>query len=85
MKENYQILIPKAVQKEIRKLDNRILERISRKINELSINPLVGDVKRLSNSSSYRARVGDYRIVYLINEIEKVVYITRVRHRREIY
>jgi len=33
----------------------------------------------------WRIRVGDYRVVYTINDAEKVVDITRIAHRKEAY
>jgi mRNA interferase RelE/StbE len=43
-------------------------------------------VKKLSGSSSlYRARQGDYRIIYTIEHSEKIIKIVLVRHRKSAY
>ena len=45
---------------------------------------LTGDVKRLTNfTPEYRLRVGDYRVLFEIENKNIIVY--RVRHRREVY
>ncbi len=41
--------------------------------------------RKLAASSAYRSRVGDYRIVYEIDDSSRVLTVTRVRHRREAY
>jgi len=46
---------------------------------------LAGDVKRLTDfAPEYRLRVGDYRVLFGVEEINRVV-VYRVRHRREAY
>jgi len=60
-------------------IHNRILERIMAMSNDLK-----GDIKQLTNfTPEYRLRVGDYRILFEIEEKTIVVY--RIRHQREAY
>jgi mRNA interferase RelE/StbE len=42
-------------------------------------------VKLSGLSDAYRLRIGDYRIVYLVEDAIRVVTVTRVAHRREVY
>ncbi len=73
---------PRAV-KDIQALSSRIQARILARIEEMSDN-LSGDVKRLTDSMpEYRLRVGEYRVLFEIEEGAIVIY--RVRHRREAY
>ncbi len=70
---------PKAV-RDIEGLPSRIQTRILARIEEMS-NDLKGDVKKLTNlMPEYRLRVGDYRVLF---EIEERVIV--IRHRREAY
>ncbi len=63
----------------------RILpERIIEKFDEIGKDPRGPDSRKL-DEGIYRVRVGDYRIVYHVNDAERKVVITRVRHRREVY
>ena len=73
---------PKAV-RDIEGLPSRIQTRILARIEEMS-NDLKGDVKKLTNlTPEYRLRVGDYRVLFEIEE--RVIVIYRIRHRREAY
>jgi mRNA interferase RelE/StbE len=73
---------PKAV-KDIEGLPSRIQARILARIGELS-NDLKGDVKRLTNfTPEYRLRIGDYRVLFEVEEETVIIY--RVRHRSEEY
>jgi mRNA interferase RelE/StbE len=43
-------------------------------------------VKKLKGEeNAYRIRVGDYRIVYTINDVIKIIEIQRIRHRKDAY
>ena len=69
--------------KDLKKVPFAFRRRIVHKIEEMGDN-LTGDVKRLTNfTPEYRLRVGDYRVLFEIEDGTIVVY--RVRHRREAY
>ena len=73
---------PRAV-KDIEKLSSRIKTKIIKDI-EVMGDDLAGDVKRLTNfTPEYRLRVGNYRVLFEIENKSIIVY--RVRHRREVY
>ncbi len=75
-------LKPRAIKdlKTIPKLEAR---KIVEKIKVLEIG-LSGDIKRLTNfTPEYRMRVGDYRVLFEIEEAKVVVY--RIKHRKEAY
>jgi mRNA interferase RelE/StbE len=81
MKYNIQFK-PRAV-KDIERLSSRIQLQIIKGIEPMSVD-LKGDVKRLTNfTPEYRLRVGDYRVLFDLENKSIVVY--RVRHRREAY
>jgi mRNA interferase RelE/StbE len=81
MKYNIQFK-PRAV-KDIERLSSRIELQIIKRIEAMS-DDLKGDVKRLTNlTPEYRLRVGDYRVLFEVENKNIVVY--RVRHRREAY
>ena len=73
---------PRAI-KDIKSFSQDESRRIIKKIETLQDN-LSGDVKRLTDfSPEYRLRVGDYRILFEIENDTIVIY--RVKHRREVY
>ncbi|MBA2593194.1 MAG: type II toxin-antitoxin system RelE/ParE family toxin [Pseudomonadota bacterium] len=73
---------PRSV-RDLKRLPAEVRRRIIQKVEEMT-EDLAGDVKQLTNFSlEYRLRVGDYRILFEIEDDTIVVY--RVRHRREAY
>ena len=76
------VLKPKAI-KDLQKLPPNIQTRILEKV-EFMKDDLQGDVKHLTSfTPEYRLRVGDYRILFEIEDREIVIY--RIRHRNTAY
>ena len=59
--------------------------RLSRKILTLEDNPRPRGIKKLSGREEYRLRVGDYRVLYLVDDRNRIVTIVTIGHRREVY
>ena len=79
----YEVLLKPKATKDLQKLPPSIQARILEKV-ELVQDDLQGDVKRLVNfTPEYRLRVGDYRILFEIEEEGIVIY--RVKHRSNAY
>ena len=69
--------------RDIERLPSRNQAQVLAKISQMS-DDLMGDVKRLTNyTPEYRLRVGDYRVLFEVEEKRIVIY--RIRHRREAY
>ncbi|PIR33140.1 MAG: type II toxin-antitoxin system mRNA interferase toxin, RelE/StbE family [Alphaproteobacteria bacterium CG11_big_fil_rev_8_21_14_0_20_44_7] len=84
---DYQIIFPdnKAFEKQIRKLPKPALIRILKEIeSKLASNPIkFGKPLRHNLIGLRRLRVGDYRIIYRIED-EKVI-VTTIQHRKDVY
>jgi mRNA interferase RelE/StbE len=81
----YRIIIPKAVQKQIDKLANDVQNSIIQSLLNLSENPRPSNSLKMKNNQGYRLRVGEYRILYDIDDKTQAVTLRRVGHRRDIY
>jgi mRNA interferase RelE/StbE len=82
----YSLEIKHSAQRELDALDDAVFRRIDRKILTLADNPRPAGCKKLRGyKDQWRVRVGDWRVVYLIDDAAKLVTITRVAHRREVY
>jgi len=82
----YQILIKDSARKELAALSLPLQKRIDTRIRALSENPRPGGVKKLaSDENLYRLRVGDYRIIYQIQDKALLVLVIKIGHRREVY
>lgn len=73
---------PKSI-KDIEKMEPSLLSRIFKKIEELKEDPFSKDIKRLKGQTSFRLRVGDYRVIFDINQ--DTIFILKVGHRKNIY
>lgn len=82
----YKIVLKRSVQKDLDKINNVVCSKIISEIEKLKQNPRNVNVKKLVNrNNEYRLRVGNYRILFYIEETEKLIGISRVLHRRDAY
>jgi mRNA interferase RelE/StbE len=82
---NYELQIKPSAVKEIGKLPRKDRSKIVQKIRALAVNPRPHGCEKLSAEEKYRARQGDYRVVYSIDDNERVVLVVKVGHRKEVY
>lgn len=82
---NYKVEITNSAQKELNKLDKKLISKIIEKLDLMETNPFISGYKKLVAKSGYRIRIGDYRIIYDVFEKEKLVVVSRVAHRSEVY
>lgn len=83
----YRLLIKASAAKEIEALGTKAdRQRIVQRIQALAKDPRPpGSEKLTGYADRYRARQGQYRIIYLIDEGRSEVTIYKVGHRREVY
>lgn len=84
---NYIVTIRKQALKELERLPKKDNRQISKAIDELSVNPRPGGNKKLKGETEYiwRIRVGNYRVLYTIEDRIKIVEVRKVGHRKNIY
>ncbi|MEY3334511.1 MAG: type II toxin-antitoxin system RelE family toxin [Cuspidothrix sp.] len=82
----YEIIITKSIQKQLDNLPNNIQERVYDKISQLAEEPRPDGVVKLKGyDNEYRIRIGDYRLVYEIQDEQLIVLIIQCKHRRDVY
>ncbi len=82
----YRVLLERAAERDLRRLPARLHNRIINAIQELADEPRPSGCRKLSGSDhDWRIRIGDYRVVYEIDDAALEVRVNRVRHRREVY
>ncbi|MDD5262830.1 MAG: type II toxin-antitoxin system RelE/ParE family toxin [Methylacidiphilales bacterium] len=82
----YQITFARSARKELEKLPPHIAERILGKIEDLSATPRPGGSLKLKGGRNlWRIRIGDYRVIYEIDDGKGIIDISIIRHRREVY
>jgi mRNA interferase RelE/StbE len=83
---SYSVVFKPSVEKDFRALPASVIGRLVRKIEALRNNPYQNQsIKLVSTERLYRQRVGDYRIVYGVDDKAKQIIVHYVRHSREIY
>jgi mRNA interferase RelE/StbE len=82
----YAITIKSSAQRTLSRLPNDAAERIARAIDGLGFDPRPSGCQKLQGAENlWRIRVGDYRVVYSIEDERLMVLVVRIGHRREIY
>lgn len=80
---SYEIRLRRAAQKELDASSGRDYKMLARAVSGLEQNPRPPGVKKLADSGLWRVRIGHYRIVYAIDDENKLVTIVRVARRKE--
>jgi mRNA interferase RelE/StbE len=82
----YSVELKPSARKELERLPGRVIERIFPRLEALEMEPRPAGCKKLKGGrDEWRIRVGDYRVVYTIDDVKLRVSVTRVRHRSEVY
>jgi mRNA interferase RelE/StbE len=82
----YSLEIKPSAQKELDELDDTVFARIDRKILGLASDPRPAGSKKLKGyKDHWRIRIGDHRVIYLIDDGSKTVTVVHVAHRRDVY
>jgi mRNA interferase RelE/StbE len=79
------VRILRSAEKEMDRLPTIFHARLSQRILSLEENPRPRGIKKLSGREEYRLRIGDYRILYVVNDESRTVTVLAVGHRREVY
>jgi mRNA interferase RelE/StbE len=82
----YKIIWKNSAKKELKKIDKKEIPNILNQVEKLSLEPFPKNHKKLiATEHIYRIRVGNYRVIYSIEDDRLVIEIIRVRHRKEVY
>ena len=82
----YEVTLASSAEREIKSLPKSVQRRVKRMIDSLRINPRHrGTIKLKGREDIYRIRVGDYRIIYTVNDKKRLVDVSYVRHRSRAY
>jgi mRNA interferase RelE/StbE len=82
----YSIIFTNRAKKELLSLPNRIILILESKIDGLANQPRPVGCKKLQGSENeYRIRIGNYRIIYTVEDVVKIVTIIKVADRKDAY
>ena len=84
--DSYKVDFKRSAKKALDKLPTPIRNQLAVKIYSLKDDPRPDGCKKIKGEiDSYRIRVGDYRVVYSIEDGKLIVVVVRVGHRRDVY
>lgn len=82
---SYEVLILRRAQKELAGLSKNDYERVRDAVVALSENPRPVSCRKLVGRDGWRIRLGDYRVIYEIDDAQKKITVLPVGHRRDVY
>ena len=82
---SYEVQFTKSAQRQIKKLPRPAREQVFSLAASLAENPRPRGVVKLANRPGWRARVGDYRVIYTIEDAHLLVTVICAGNRREVY
>lgn len=82
----YSLEISGKAERHFRRLPRNVQVRIAPRIDQLADNPRPAGCEKLSATENiYRIRIGDYRLIYQIQDSVLLVLVVGVGHRRDVY
>jgi mRNA interferase RelE/StbE len=82
---SYKIIFKKSATKELGDIPKKDISRIVKRIQSLADNPRPASSEKLAAQECYRIRQGNYRVIYIIDDINLTIDIFKIGHRREVY
>ncbi len=82
---SYKVILEDRAQKQFMSLAKLIRQQISQSFEDLEENPYHEGVVELYKFKGYRTKVGDYRILFTVDDDKKEVVVYRVKHRSQVY
>ena len=81
----YTVVVENRVKRDLKQIPPNILEQLIKEFQVLGSSPRRRGAKKLSGTDGWRVRVGNYPILYFIDERNKLVVIYHIGHRKEVY
>ncbi len=81
----YTVFLKSSAEKELERFPTRIHDKIVERLISLKEDPRPSGAKKLRGREGYKIRVGNYRILYVINDAEKKVEVFSIAHRKDAY
>ncbi len=82
----YSVLVSRTASKELADLPTQALNRIMPAIKKLGENPRPPGSKKLKGAhDSWRIRIGEYRVIYTIDDMIRIIDVRKVGHRKDVY
>jgi len=81
----YKVMVERPAKRNLSKIPQPHQDRIINAIRNLRDNPRPSGVRKLTGRSAWRIRIGNYRIIYEIDDDQSTVLVVTLGHRGEVY
>ncbi|MBI3941249.1 MAG: type II toxin-antitoxin system RelE/ParE family toxin [Acidobacteria bacterium] len=82
----YQVTLARSARKEMEKLGEPLRTRVFQRIEALGSDPGPSGCHKLQGADDlWRIRIGDYRVIYAIDDSRRLIDISAIRHRSDVY
>ncbi|MBI5886020.1 MAG: type II toxin-antitoxin system RelE/ParE family toxin [Deltaproteobacteria bacterium] len=81
----YTVNIKRSAEKELSRLSEVMHDRVIKSLLSLKHNPVPSGARKLHGRDGYRLRVGDYRILYQVYDLERRIEVVSIAHRKDVY
>lgn len=83
---DYRIVFARSARKELEALPDSTAFRVLSRVEKLAMTPRPSGCRKLVGADNlWRIRIGDYRVIYSIDDTQRVVDVNGVRHRKDAY
>ena len=82
---SYSISILRRAKKSLENLPIKDYERLRDAVHRLADVPRPDGCRKLAGRLGWRIRVGDYRVIYEVDDVQQSIMILDIEHRRDIY
>jgi mRNA interferase RelE/StbE len=82
----YELVIQQSASKALQRIDKPVRKRIAAAIDKLKDDPQPANATQvISVPGAWRIRVGDYRVLYEVHDLELTVLVVKIAHRSTVY
>ena len=81
----YDLFFEPRAEREYARLQPPMLDRINRALDGLAVEPRPVGAAKLAGRDDYRIRIGDWRVVYEVDDARRRIVMVRIAHRRDVY
>lgn len=82
----YSVTFARSARKELENLPDAVVDKILARVEQLATTPRPRGCRKLQGEKDlWRIRVGEYRVVYAIDDRRRTIDVVIVRHRRDAY
>ena len=81
----FKIVLAPSAQKEFDKLSPEVRRKVRSVVEDLKASPFIGKKPKAEYAGNWTVRVWPYRVMYKIFQDSRVVYVVRIRHRKDAY